>query len=146
MTSQEETISKKLEGETWVELSAAVDGGAVPAERVHHVGLERQVALGSSFLALGYASDGHVEGELDPVAGRRPDAVVQLGVGYHQFILHRSLRDRFMVQFSGRRFRYVALLFGWRLSGYWFVRLVWQFTAMLRGAMRLRVLQYVDDF
>jgi hypothetical protein len=58
-----------------------VAGGAVPAERVHHVGLERQVALGSGFLALGYTSDGHVEGELDPVAGRQPDAVVQLGVG-----------------------------------------------------------------
>lgn len=66
--------------------------------------------------------------------------------GYHQFRLHPTMRKWFVVKFAGRWFQYVALPFGWRLSGYWFVRLVGRFTAMLRRTLRYRVLQYVDDF
>jgi hypothetical protein len=71
---------------------------------------------------------------------------MDLASGYRRFRLHPSMRNWFVVSLFGIWFQYIALPFGLWVSGYWFVRLVGRFRALLRGQMKFRVLYSVGDF
>jgi hypothetical protein len=72
--------------------------------------------------------------------------------GYHHFRLHKDMREMFRVRVDPggglpeRFFEFIALPFGWCMSGYWFVRIVRRLTDHLRNHLDYRVLAYLDDF
>lgn len=66
--------------------------------------------------------------------------------GYHHLRLHPSIRDWFLFRVSGNNFRCIALPFGWKLSPYYFVKLMGTMVRYVRSHIRDRIHPYMDDF
>lgn len=66
--------------------------------------------------------------------------------GYHHFRLHPSIRNLFLFRVDGRYFRCIALPFGWKLSPYYFIKIIRPFVQFARHRFGMRIHPYIDDF
>ena len=66
--------------------------------------------------------------------------------GYHHFRLHPDIRNWFLFRIDGRYFRCIALPFGWKLSPFYFIKLMRPFVEYVRNRLNLRIHPYMDDF
>lgn len=149
----EKTIAKRLERCTWEELSEE-EARAAPYVSREFLTPDSDGKL-RAVADLKYISEHFLERrtkcdtlEASAALIRKGDRMLafDLEAGYHQFRLHPLMRQYFVVQFGSRYFRYIGLPFGWRHSGYWFIRLTSRFTTLLRSKLGFRVIHYVDDF
>lgn len=65
--------------------------------------------------------------------------------GYRHFRLHPKMWNWFIFQYDGKFYRCIALPFGWTRSPFWFCHILAPLTRYIRGVMRCRVLQWIDD-
>lgn len=148
----EATIIKRIQSRVWEEISAA------EAKNAEHVSTEfitqdsdgkyRSVA-GLRKLSSYWSPRPKKGSTLEAFAPmlQQGDTMIAFDLqgGYHHLRLHPKMRSLFVVRFGDRYFRYIALPFGWRHSGYWFVRILTRFWTHLRVKLKWRVLDYIDD-
>lgn len=145
-------ISKRLEERVWKELSKedALSLPYISTEFIAHVnnGKVRAVAGLHHFSSHWHPQHKKVS-TLESFAAQfmKRDRMIafDLQVGYNHFRLHPAISVYFTVKFGTRYFQYIALPFGWRRSGVWFVRLTSRLWTYLRKRYGWRILDHIDD-